>query len=278
MRTYGQFCPIARGSEILAERWTPIILRNLLLGCRTFNEIAAGAPGLSRALLARRLRELERAGVLEIRPKPNGRGLLLRADAGRQGPGRGPGGHRGLGRALDRADRGARRPGRRPVVVVPVPVRRDLLPDQRVVVRLEFTRGGRRVRLWLLVERREVEICRFDPGFGDDLVVGIEDPIAFARWHMGRLGLDVGAALGRDHGHRAAGVTPGLPDLELGAGGERQDPRRARPAGGGPGLAGAGWEVRAEGRGPRVAGASAGAAVGSSSAATRSSSTRRPWR
>ncbi|HEX2375197.1 MAG TPA: hypothetical protein VHO93_14545 [Actinomycetota bacterium] len=44
MRTYGQFCPIARGSEILAERWTPIILRNLLLGCRTFNEIAAGAP------------------------------------------------------------------------------------------------------------------------------------------------------------------------------------------------------------------------------------------
>src|SRR5215213_3202585 len=76
MRTYGQFCPIARGSEILAERWTPIILRNLLLGCWTFNEIAAGAPGLSRALLARRLRELERAGVLEIRAKPNGRGSV----------------------------------------------------------------------------------------------------------------------------------------------------------------------------------------------------------
>jgi DNA-binding HxlR family transcriptional regulator len=76
MRTYGQFCPIARGSEILAERWTPIILRNLLLGCRTFNELAAGAPGLSRALLARRLRELERAGVIEIRPKPGGRGSV----------------------------------------------------------------------------------------------------------------------------------------------------------------------------------------------------------
>ncbi|HEX3212376.1 MAG TPA: helix-turn-helix domain-containing protein, partial [Actinomycetota bacterium] len=76
MRSYGQFCPIARGSEILAERWTPIILRNLLLGCRTFNEIAAGGPGLSRALLARRLRELERAGVVEIRPKQNGRGSV----------------------------------------------------------------------------------------------------------------------------------------------------------------------------------------------------------
>jgi len=56
MRNYGQFCPIARGSEILAERWTPIIVRNVLMGCRTFNEIAAGAPGLSRALLTRRLR------------------------------------------------------------------------------------------------------------------------------------------------------------------------------------------------------------------------------
>ena len=44
MRNYGQFCPIARGSEILAERWTPIILRNILQGCRTFNQIAAGAP------------------------------------------------------------------------------------------------------------------------------------------------------------------------------------------------------------------------------------------
>jgi DNA-binding HxlR family transcriptional regulator len=69
MRNYGQFCPIARGSEILAERWTPIILRNVLMGCHTFNQIAVGAPGLSRALLTRRLHELEHAGVIQIRPK-----------------------------------------------------------------------------------------------------------------------------------------------------------------------------------------------------------------
>jgi hypothetical protein len=66
-------------------------------------------------------------------------------------------------------------------------LRRDLLPDRRVVVRFEFTRHARRVRLWLLAEGREVEICRFDPGFGDDLVVAIDDPLAFARWHMGRV-------------------------------------------------------------------------------------------
>lgn len=76
MRGYGQYCPVARASEVLAERWTPIIVRNVLLGCRTFNEIAAGAPGLSRALLTKRLRELERAGIIEIRLKPDGRGSL----------------------------------------------------------------------------------------------------------------------------------------------------------------------------------------------------------
>jgi DNA-binding HxlR family transcriptional regulator len=75
MRTYGQYCPIARASELLAERWSLIILRNIVLvGCRTFNEIADGAPGLSRGLLSKRLRDLERAGVVEIRPKPDGPG------------------------------------------------------------------------------------------------------------------------------------------------------------------------------------------------------------
>ena len=64
VRTYGQYCPIARASELLAERWSVIILRNIvILGCRTFNEIADGAPGLSRGLLSKRLRELERAGA-----------------------------------------------------------------------------------------------------------------------------------------------------------------------------------------------------------------------
>ena len=74
MRDYGQFCPIARSSEVLAERWTPIIVRNLLNGCRTFNEIRQGAPGISTALLAQRLEALERAGVLVRVAKPGRRG------------------------------------------------------------------------------------------------------------------------------------------------------------------------------------------------------------
>ncbi len=58
MKTYGQYCPIARASELLGERWSTIILRNILVGCQTFNEIAEGAPGLSRGLLSKRLRNL----------------------------------------------------------------------------------------------------------------------------------------------------------------------------------------------------------------------------
>jgi DNA-binding HxlR family transcriptional regulator len=75
MRTYGQFCPVARTSELLAERWTPIIIRNLLNGCRTFTEIRQGAPGIPTALLTKRLDTLERHGIVEREhgPEPAGR-------------------------------------------------------------------------------------------------------------------------------------------------------------------------------------------------------------
>ena len=74
VRTYGQYCPIARGAEIFAERWTPLIIRNLYLGCSSFSEILEGAPGLSRTLLSQRLKQLERLGIVESAPKLGGRG------------------------------------------------------------------------------------------------------------------------------------------------------------------------------------------------------------
>ena len=62
---YGQFCPVAVASEIFAERWTPVILRELVLGSRRFNDIQRGVPRISRALLVKRLRELVAHGVVE---------------------------------------------------------------------------------------------------------------------------------------------------------------------------------------------------------------------
>jgi DNA-binding HxlR family transcriptional regulator len=68
MQKYKQYCPVARASEILADRWTPLIVRELILGSHRFNEIERGLPGISRSLLASRLRDLEDAGVIERLP------------------------------------------------------------------------------------------------------------------------------------------------------------------------------------------------------------------
>src|SRR6202012_648370 len=64
---YGQFCPIAKASEVLATRWTPLILRELMAGSHSFNQITRGIPLISRAVLVERLRELQDQGIIERR-------------------------------------------------------------------------------------------------------------------------------------------------------------------------------------------------------------------
>lgn len=187
MRSYEQYCPVARGAEVFAERWTPIIMRNILYGCHTFNEIADGAPGLSRSLLAKRLRELERAGVITITPKQAGRGSFYAPTE--------------AGLALEPVLNALGVWGEmwmevRPVHTEPAVVlwswaqvylRRDALPEQRVVVRFEFEYRGRNDASWLLIENSSAELCATDPGFGDDLIVLIHDTMTFARWHLGQI-------------------------------------------------------------------------------------------
>ena len=85
MYLYGQYCPVARASEILADRWTPLIVRELLAGLRHFNDLDRGLPGISRALLVERLRRLQRMGIVERRTAPEGRAVeysLTRAGPG----------------------------------------------------------------------------------------------------------------------------------------------------------------------------------------------------
>src|SRR6185437_8845504 len=66
-RGYGQFCPVALAAEVLAERWTPLVIRELLLGSVRFNDLQRGVPRMSSSLLARRLKELQFAGIVERR-------------------------------------------------------------------------------------------------------------------------------------------------------------------------------------------------------------------
>ena len=60
--SYGQFCPIAQAAEVLTERWTLLVVRELLMGSTRFNDLQRGVPRMSSSLLSKRLRELERAG------------------------------------------------------------------------------------------------------------------------------------------------------------------------------------------------------------------------
>ncbi|MCP5087827.1 MAG: helix-turn-helix transcriptional regulator [Rhodobacteraceae bacterium] len=71
---YGLYCPVAVASEVIAERWTPLVLRGLICGATRFNEIQASVPRMSSALLARRLKELEHTNIVQKTAATNGRG------------------------------------------------------------------------------------------------------------------------------------------------------------------------------------------------------------
>ena len=75
MSRYGQYCPITRALEVLGDRWTLLVVRDLLVGAARFNEMARGLPGMSRGLLSKRLDQLQRDGLVEhdageYRPTP----------------------------------------------------------------------------------------------------------------------------------------------------------------------------------------------------------------
>jgi DNA-binding HxlR family transcriptional regulator len=79
--TYGQFCPVSKAAEVVCERWTPLIVRELLAGSSRFNELRRGLPGCSSALLSQRLKSLERAGVI-VRTEADGSVRYQMTDAG----------------------------------------------------------------------------------------------------------------------------------------------------------------------------------------------------
>ncbi|MEX2624772.1 MAG: helix-turn-helix domain-containing protein [Acidimicrobiia bacterium] len=185
MRTYGQYCPIARASEVLAERWTPIVLRNMLLGATTFTQIAGGAPGMSRTLLTTRLRELERAGVIEIAPAGRGHHYRLTAsghDLAGVMAALGKWGERWIELAPEHLD-----PGMVLHSWVHWYLEGDRLLPRRVVVQFDFPGMAKKgSRLWVIFDGPRSEVCQTYPGFEVDLFVEAE-PRALAEWHLGRI-------------------------------------------------------------------------------------------
>lgn len=73
MKTYGQFCPVAKAAEVFCERWTPLIIRELATGSSHFAEIQRGVPLASPTLVSQRLKQLEAEGIVERRKSSTGR-------------------------------------------------------------------------------------------------------------------------------------------------------------------------------------------------------------
>jgi DNA-binding HxlR family transcriptional regulator len=204
MYLYGQYCPVARASEILADRWTPLIVRELLAGLRHFNDLDRGLPGISRALLVERLRRLERMGIVERHAGGEGRVEYALTRAGQE-----------LQRVIDvlggwgaRWAFGEPRPSELdPVVLLwwmRRRVRRHRLPAGRTVIQFDF-RGERTGSYWLVLERGDVSVCLQHPKFDVDLHVSA-DIAGFYRVWLGRttLGAAMRAGLVRFDGLPAA--------------------------------------------------------------------------
>ena len=182
MKSYGQFCSVARALDLLGERWTLLIVRELLSGSRRFGEVQRGIPRISRTMLSARFRELTDAGVIE-RHHESGAGPEYRlTPAGLELAAvvrdLGTWGQRWLPRKLQPSELDPhfllwdihRR------------VRRDALPEKPLVVRIELTDTRRSSCHYLLLRRAEVSLCDFNPGFPEELRVRTDRRTLIGWW------------------------------------------------------------------------------------------------
>jgi DNA-binding HxlR family transcriptional regulator len=169
---------------VVADRWTPLILREMVLGNTRFNDIERGLPGISRSLLAQRLRYLERKGIIWRSPSPSGRGSEYHLTPAGQD----------LEPVIMALGEWAVRwmftePA--PEVVDPMTltwwlhrrVDAGRLPDRRVVIEFDY-RGADPTIIWLVLDRGDPSVCIKHPGFDSDLVV-TTDPVSFMRVFAG---------------------------------------------------------------------------------------------
>ena len=178
---YGQYCPITRALELLGERWTLLIVRDMIVGADRFNDLSRGLPGLSRSLLSRRLRALESAGIVERDDQryvltPSGRDLESIVF--------------GLGTWGARWAFGPPRDEELDAELLLwwAHSRIDVsaLPDRRVVI--AFALSDPRFRAWLLIDDAGVSVCKSDPGFGIDATITCTVAVLSGVW-LGRLGI-----------------------------------------------------------------------------------------
>jgi DNA-binding HxlR family transcriptional regulator len=187
MSSYGQYCPVAQALDILGDRWTLLIIRDMLTGTRHFNDLERGLPGISKPLLAQRLRQLQAAGVIEKQSRSSGRRTteyrLTQA-----------------GEELHQVINALLWWGAAWAFSDPSPddldplllmwwmrnrVNTGQLPAGRTVIQFDF-HGGRTVSYWLVLAAEDVTICQTDPGYEIGVLVTADLAVCFKLW-LGRI-------------------------------------------------------------------------------------------
>lgn len=171
MKPYGQFCPLAQATQLLCERWTLIIVRELIAGSTRFSELQKGVPLISPTLLSTRLKHLVKTGVVELAGTKGNHtyhltqaGLELRPLVELLGAW----GHRWARSDLNSDDLDAG--------LLMWDMRRSVepavFPSHRVVVKFEYPDAPQGARDWWLVsEKGEVDLCLNDPGYDIDILI-----------------------------------------------------------------------------------------------------------
>lgn len=197
MRSYGQFCPLAQAVEVLGERWTLLIMRELLAGSTRFVEIAQGLPRISKSVLTARLHELHEAKIVDrVEDGQGGKVRWELTDAGRA-----------LRPIVEGIGVWSQQHLQRPVVEAELDVgllmwdvrrsvRVELLGPSPVVVKFHFLDGPEAQRTyWLVWRDGEVELCLSNPMTEVDATV-LSDLRSFTDVWIGRRGLTDALASG----------------------------------------------------------------------------------
>lgn len=186
MSSYGQYCPVARSVEVLGERWTLLVMRDLLTGVRRFNDLARGLPRMSRSLLSKRLAHLQDAGLVrrverpgdgarEYRPTEAGEALWPVVESLMTW---------GARWAFDQPTEEELDP-----VLLMWWIRRGTVPERlpRARATIQFTfADDARGHYWLLVARDDVSVCLTPPPFDVDVFVETDLATLYRVW-LGRL-------------------------------------------------------------------------------------------
>ncbi len=182
MTGYGQFCAVARALEVLGQRWTLLVVRELLMGANTFSAIQRGLPRIPRATLSSRLAGLSAAGIVDTTGggyQLSETGLALSEVIG------------DLARWATIADAAKLRPEHLDTAALTWDIQRrinhDALPDRVVVIELDFTdRPAVDRRYWLHLSPTRTDLCRQDTGAPIDITLTAPTQ-AVTRWWLGEL-------------------------------------------------------------------------------------------